>query len=68
MIVTKQSYKQTKQMYRFPENFTKEQMSKRKVTYDSTIGKILSGNTKGIHNWYVQHILNQRDLYILITN
>jgi hypothetical protein len=61
MIVTKQSYKQTKQMYRFPENFTKEQMSKRKVTYDSTIGKILSGNTKGIHR--PTHIKSKRFIY-----
>ena len=43
-------------------------MSKAKVTQNSTIGKILLGNTKGIHNWYVQHILSQRDLYILIDN
>jgi hypothetical protein len=41
-------------------------MSKTKVTHDSTIGKILSGNTKGIHNWYCQYILKQRDLFILI--
>ncbi len=43
-------------------------MSKTKVTPDSTIGKILSGNTKGIHPWYVYRILNQRHLYICINN
>ena len=43
-------------------------MDRIKVTQNSTIGKILLGNTKGIHNWYVQHILNQRNLYTLIDS
>ena len=43
-------------------------MTRQKVLSNSTIGKILSGNTKGIHNWYVQKILNQKFLYEVINN
>jgi hypothetical protein len=43
-------------------------MNKTKVTRNSTIGKVLLGNTKGIHNWYCQYIFNNRNLFILIDN
>ena len=43
-------------------------MKRLEVSKDSTIGKILLGKTRGINNWYVRYILNQRDLFILETN
>ena len=43
-------------------------MNRQKVLSNSTIGKILSGNTRGIHNWYVQKILNQKWLYEVTDN
>tara|TARA_R110001592_G_scaffold28641_5_gene104753 strand:- start:93 stop:290 length:198 start_codon:yes stop_codon:yes gene_type:complete len=56
--------------YRIEENdyANNELPVRQKVLSNSTIGKILSGNTRGIHNWYVQKILNQKFLYEVINN
>ena len=33
------------------------------VKSNSNIAKILNGNTRGYHNWYVQSILSNRSIY-----
>jgi hypothetical protein len=32
---------------------------------DSNIAKILGGQTKGYHDWYVRHILSMRSNFII---
>jgi hypothetical protein len=56
MIVTKQSYKQTKQMYRFPENFTKEQIVK---FYNTKIKYLNKELKKSKSNEFTKVILNK---------
>jgi len=36
------------------------------VSKNSNIAKILSGKTRGYHNWYVQKILSKSYLYKII--
>ena len=33
------------------------------VKSDSNVAKILSGKTTGYHNWYIQSILSNRNIY-----
>ena len=35
------------------------------VKTDSNIAKILMGKTKGYHNWYVQYVLSNRNIYLI---
>jgi|TARA_R110000744_G_C19202993_1_gene545168 hypothetical protein len=37
-----------------------------KVEEGSNVANILNGKTRGYHNWYVKHIMQNSDLYVII--
>ena len=45
---------------------TKNKMKKIKVEEGSNVANILNGKTRGYHNWYVRHIMQNSDLYVII--